>query len=59
MTGRSSRLVGGSDLCRAEIRVELIPGIAHRRVAVADVHRARPGGTTDFAAQWLLLMTRS
>ena len=53
MTGRSSRLRAAPDLCRAEIGVELIPGIPHRRVAVADMHGAARAESTDFTAQWL------
>ena len=41
-TGRSSRLASRPDLFRAEIRVELVPRVPHRRVAVADVDAPRP-----------------
>ena len=43
ITGRSSRLRVAPDLSRTEIRVELIPGVAHRRMTVADVHAPVPG----------------
>ena len=58
MTGRITRAAGAAQPLRPEIGVELVPGVAHRRQAVAEV-RTRAGCTTDLAQQWLMLTTRS
>ena len=55
----SRALPAAPDPLRPEVGVELIPGVAHRRQAVAEVPAPRPGGRPTSRTQWLVLTTRS